>query len=150
MRRFIPCILACFFVGCASANIPKYIKDTHPYERTFYTSFDRVVEVVEQGLNNFGWTIDEKVDPDVYERTAEVSTNSREKILIFTERRQSFAGLGFKNQRINVYIRTLADASVEVEVRYLKATSIPFKTFYSYRQDKSAQNFLNWVEKKLM
>ena len=150
MRKLLFCITAIFFSGCASANIPKYIKDTHPYEQVFYSSFDRVVAAVESGLDHCGWVIDERVDPDVYERTAEVDKNSREKILIFTQRHQGFAGLGLRNQRVNIYIRTLADASIKVEVRYLTATSIPFKTFYNYRQDKRAQSLLDWTQKTLM
>ena len=129
--------------GCSTVSLPKYVPDEHPYKQLYYASFDETLDAVTQVLDKFHWTVTEKTYPSLFERNRDVAADgSRQQALIFTEVRTTMFGLGTRYSRVNVYLRSVAANETEVEVRYVTVTSIPFKTFYDYKKNKTVNAML--------
>ena len=135
--------------GCVSIDIPKYIPDNHPYKKKFYASFDEVSKVTRGTLQDNGWKIESTSDPAIYERTKLVGNKPGRQIVIFTKIRQTSLVIGTKYARINAFLWTGSDSSIELELRYITVSSIPLKTFYNYRKDSAIESLLKQIEKRL-
>ena len=139
------CLLAC--VGCTNIKVTPYVADIHPYRKTFYARFDEAVSAVKAALHESHWTVMDEVDPTIYERTKATSEN--QEVLIFTKTKSSFFLFGNRYKRINVYVVTTPPNQTEIEVRYQKITSLPFKKFYAYKNDRLTGKILRSIEKHL-
>lgn len=149
MGKFVSVTILAFAIcGCANVTIPNYIKDINPYKRTFYADYGNVRTVTVEALNRFGWTIESESEPVVFEREREAGEGWQQ-TLLFTKVRQFSFFLGTRYTRLNVFLRAINTNETEAEIRYLRATSIAFKNFYRYRNDRFVQQIFTDIEEKL-
>ncbi len=135
-----------FCMGCASVIVPQYIHEEHPYHKKLYADFDKVQEAIHQALKESGWQVAKTADPAIFERNKTPVDPQARQVLIFTEIRQTALFLGTRYARMNIYLHAGHDNTTEVEARYLTVTSVPFKTFYNYRNDRFVQKLLERLE----
>ena len=136
-------------IGCASVTIPNYIRDEHPYRKTFYASFDTVLDVTVHALEDSGWKVAKTTEPSVFERNKDMDKPGVKQILLFTNVRQMAFIFGTRYARMNIYVQSAADNSTEVELRYLRVTSASLKNFQNYRNDRYAEKFFGRIESLL-
>ena len=136
-------------IGCASVTIPNYIRDEHPYRKTFYASFDTVLDVTVHALEDSGWKVAKTTEPSVFERNKGMDKPGVKQILLFTNVRQMAFIFGTRYARMNIYVQSAADNSTEVELRYLRVTSASLKNFQNYRNDRYAEKFFGRIESLL-
>jgi hypothetical protein len=148
MKRYVGIISVLFLTGCANIAIPNYIQDKYPYKRTLYADFNEVHQTATDVLKKAGWTIEGESEPAVFERER-APESSNQQTLLFTEVRQFSFFIGSGYTRLNVYIRQVAAKETEVEIRYLKVTSIIFKNFYRYRNDQTVDRVFQRIEEQL-
>lgn len=148
MKKFLYIFLALVLTGCASITIPNYIQDKNPYKRTLYAPFDKVREVTIQTFEDFGWAVEKESKPALFERERE-SGNGGKQTLLFSKIRQTSFFVGSRYSRLNVYLREMASNKTEVEIRYLTVTSVLFKSFYGYKNDRSIERIFRRIEEKL-
>jgi hypothetical protein len=136
-RHSLLLVAALFFLsGCASGQMPGYISRVdHPYDRTFYGSFEKVTSAFMYVLKKQGWTIDSEVDPAIYERDDRYDNNSYQNLLIITDVRKHFLQLSAAH--LNVFIHSNGN-TCSVEVR-----------FSSGRGDRAVQDILDTVESEV-
>lgn len=149
MRRIIGIFLVLTLSGCASINIPNYIQDKHPKQQTFYAAYDQVHGATTKALNDLGWAIEAESDPALFERERESQDSSRQQTLIFTNIHQFPFFVGSRYARLNVFLQITADKATEVEIRYIKVTSLLFKTFNNYKNDRLMDHLFKRIEKNL-
>jgi len=149
MKKFLNILLLLTLTGCASITIPNYIYDKHPKLKTFYAPYDQVHTATLKVLGDLGWKIEKETDPALYERGRQLHDTSRKQTLIFTDINQLSFFAGSRYAKLNVFLRVTADKATEVEVRYLKVTSVMFKTFYNYKNDRLAEHIFNRIEEEL-
>ena len=149
MKKFLSILLLLTLTGCSSITIPNYIYDKHPKSKTFYAPYDQVHAATLKVLGDLGWSIEREADPALYERGRQFQDASRQQTLIFTDINQLSFFAGSKYARLNVFLHVTADKATEVEVRYLKVTSIMFKTLYNYKNDRLADRIFEHIEKEL-
>lgn len=143
MKRFRVFALLFFLSGCASVIIPNYVKDEHPYQKKFYADFDIVSKAAVQTLMDLGWEVSRTGDPSVFE---ESQIKEGRQTLIFTEVRQTALFFATRYARMNIYLRAGTGNTTDAELRYLTMTSLPFKGFNNYRNDRFAQKFFAHLE----
>ncbi|MCA9407080.1 MAG: hypothetical protein H6755_04840 [Candidatus Omnitrophica bacterium] len=148
-QSFFIFILSFVFTGCATITVPKYIKDSHPYKEVFYYRFNEVQEKARVALSEIGWSIESTADPTVFERNKLLNETEGEQILIFSKVRQGWFILGKKYSRVNVYLRAGKNNTAEVELRYIRMTSVPFKIFEKFENDRFAKKLFSLIDKKL-
>lgn len=146
MKKILFVFLLLALGGCASVTIPNYIRDRYPYKRTFYAPFDEVRAAVVQTFEELGWRIGRESEPALFERQRE---SGRRQTLLFTEIRQTSLFVASRYARINAYVAATADNETEVEIRYLTVTSMPFKRFDGYRNDRAVKRIFKHMEKTL-
>ncbi len=150
MKKIFPLVLVISFIlGCSSSIPPSYVPDEHPYQYKVYGGFSQVVDAAIASLNSFGWVVEKQVDPSIYERTAFVESDTVKQTLIFAKPKKRMLSLGKENDRVNIVLRTVQDSSIEIEIRYMSVTSIPFKKFYNYQNDKIAQKLFKDIEQRI-
>ena len=149
MKKILSFLFLLTLTGCASVAIPNYIQDEHPYRKEFYGAYDDVLNAVTQGLHDLGWEVAKAADPSVFEQGPSSQTPGQRQILIFTEIRQTALFVGTRYARINVYLNAPSPTTVNAELRYITVTSVPFKSFNSYRNDGFAKRLFDHVEKIL-
>jgi len=149
MRGIISIFLVFTLSGCASINIPNYIQDKHPKQKTFYATYDQVYNATTKALNDLGWSIETESDPALFERERESQDSSRQQTLIFTDIHQFSFFVGSKYTRLNIFLLITADKATEVEIRFIKVTSIPFKTFTKFKNDRLMDRLFKRIEKNL-
>lgn len=142
-------VLLFLLTGCASVTIPNYIRDEHPYRKTFYAPFDTVLEATVHALEDSGWQVAKTTEPSVFERNKATDTPGVRQILLFTNVRQMPLILGTRYARMNVYLQSTPDNTTEIELRYLTVTSVSLKNFQNYRNDGYAQKFFTRIESLL-
>lgn len=143
-------LLLLSLMGCTRLVIPKYISDDNPYKKVFYTDFDKSVLATEKALEDLGWTISEKADPVIYERTKSLIDSDTKQILIFTEAKKAFNPFGSTRKQINVYLRSEeGEGTTEIELRYLKVASLTFKIFYRYKNNKLMDRLFEEIGKEV-
>ena len=147
MRKFMFFILLLSVGGCASVSIPNYIQDKSPYKEVYYAPFDVVHEAAVKAVEDLGWSISEEADPALFERGRDLNNGSQ--ILLFTQVRQSSFFLGSGYARLNIYLRTTPDKGTEVEIRYLRVTSVIFKNLYNYKGESIAGHIFTRIEQQL-
>lgn len=145
MKKLLCCLLILPLVGCANIMIPSYIQDRSPYQRMFYGSFDKVYATTVEAFNVSGWAIEKEVEPQLFERERALGGDDKQ-TLLFTEIRHSYFFIGSKYARINVYLRETAANETEVEIRYVKVTSLMFKSLYGYRNDRIVDRIFQDIE----
>ena len=149
VKSFCCLLLLPALVGCASTVIPNYIQDKNAYKKQFYAHFDDVYEAAVKTLKEYGWTVNKAADPAQYERIPAGEENQGQQVLLFTEIRQTPMFIGSRYARMNIFIRVSASDLTEIEIRYLTATNVLFKTWTSYRNDSAIRRLLEEIEKKL-
>ena len=149
MKKILSILLLLSLAGCASITIPNYIHDKHPQLKTFYAPFDQVHAATLKALGDLGWKIEKEADPALYERGRQFQDISRQQILIFTDINQFSFFAGSRYARLNVFLHVTADKATEVEVRYLKVTSVMFKTLYNYKNDRLVERIFNRIKENL-
>ena len=94
-------------------------------------------------LEDLGWIIEHKVDPAVYEQGS-IESAEEQRVLLLTQIRQTPMFLGTRYAKLNVYIKSLKGVS-EIEIRYLTVTSVFFKTFQTYQNDKAVERIFRRI-----
>ena len=155
--RFLP-VRYCAFLflivpvllgGCASINIPHYVGDEHPYEKTFYNDYEAVLKVTKDVLDETGWKIFNITNPSVYEQSKVVVPQGKQ-ILILTEVRLTPMFLGTRYSRLNIYLRAGTEVNTTyAEIRYVSVNSFFYMTFKNYNKNTGVKNLFNRIEKKL-
>lgn len=149
MERFAKffSVMVCLLVtaGCSTVQIPKYIKDQHPYQEEYYDSFQATLDATNKALSDFGWQVTETAEPSMFERSKAVVDPDTKQILLFTEIRQTGLFLGSRYQRLNVILQSARDDQTNVELRYVTVSSVPFKTFTSYKKDSVAKKIFERI-----
>ena len=153
LRRSLRSLLAMTLVtlfGCASVGIPHYIQDKNPYKQTFYSDFEAVKQVAKAALEDLGWAIEKETDPRLFEHGNSTNADeAHEQVLFFSNIRKSKVSLGIRNTRLNIYLRQVAEHETEVEIRYLAFTTLSFKSFYDYRNDRLVQKIFDSIQNHL-
>lgn len=149
MKKIVSVFLILTLSGCASINIPSYITDKHPRQNTFYATYDQVYNATTKALNDLGWSIETESDPALFERERESQDSSHQQTLIFTDIHKISFFVGSKYTRLNVFLQIAADKATEVEIRYVKVTSLLFKTFTNYKNDHLTDRLFKRIEKNL-
>lgn len=148
MKKYFLFSLLVFLIGCASIDIPNYIKDENPYRKNFNASYDDVLEATKQALTDSGWEITKSSDPAIYDQSLVLKKEGKQ-VLIFTDVRELGLVVGTRYARINTYVQSIQDDVTEVEIRYITANSVGFKTFYNYTHDQSVKRLFYLIERKL-
>ena len=131
--------------GCTTVSIPNYIQDKNPYKRVYGANFEGVLMSATRALEHSGWVVTNKYDPTVFEQNKELNSPEAKQLMLSTDVRQTPFIVGTCYRRINIYIRTVDEKSTEVEMRYVKVTSVPFKSFNSYRNDRAIKRLLDSI-----
>lgn len=149
IKKFCLVLAVLLFTGCATVNIPGYIKDDHPHTHLIYADFDTAVAAVKLALNDMGWEVVEETDPTVYEHSAVQEEGGRE-ILLFTDIKENRFVVGTKYRRINVYLRsTSKPKETEMELRYIAIRSVAFMKSRKYKHPKAAARIFKAVDDNL-
>ena len=149
MKKCSIFVLVLALSGCTSVTIPNYIQDKSPYKKIYYASFDRVYASSVKVLEELGWKIEKESDPALFERGRVAGDKTQEQKLLFTEIRQFSFFLGSKYTRLNLYLKVNPDKAVEVEIRYLKVTSVLFKNIYNYKSDRFVDRIFKRIAEEL-
>ncbi len=149
VRNLFLILIGIALAGCASVTIPNYIRDEHPYRKTFYAPFDAVLDATVHALEDAGWKVAKTTEPSVFERNKETDVPGVRQILLFTDVRQMALVFGTRYARMNIYVQSGTDNSTEVELRYLTVTSASLKNFQNYRNDRYAEKFFGRIESLL-
>lgn len=133
--------------GCTSVDVPKYIKDEHPYKQVIYASFEKTLEATTEALADAGWKIVSKSDPNVFEHSAVKDPNGQQ-VLLFTDIKDIPLFLGTRFARINVYLRSTGRPNeTEVELRYLTVNSVALGSFKNYKHPVATDRIFNDINK---
>ena len=143
-KLFILAII--FLVGCTSVSIPNYIPDSHPYKKTFYGDFGKVLTATEETIKAYGWNITGRADPSVFERNNGDDSHLTKQVLLFTKIRETSLVVGSRYARLNAYVRSAGDNTCEVEFRYVTVSSTSVKNFYNYRKDHMIDRMFKRIE----
>jgi hypothetical protein len=136
-------------VGCASINSSNYIQPENPYKRTYYGSFDDVLEVVRATVREDGWQIAKEVDPTLYERNPLYSAGDQGHILILTDIKRAQRIIYSKATNLNIYIHRIAEG-VEVDIRYGSVKNFHLWKVRSYRNNALIKKMLDHIEQNLL
>ena len=129
--------------GCATGNLPDYIKAGHPYVRKIAGNYDRIIKVVKTVLSKEGWTVKTQLNPSVYERRSGGEDQSND-VLFVTQSKRDSKILYSTYAHLNVFVHALADGA-EIEIRY----EILSPATTSLRNDKLANRILDKIEQEL-
>lgn len=129
--------------GCATGNLPDYIKASHPYIRKIAGNYDKIIEAVKIVLSKEGWAVQTQVNPSVYERRSGGEDQSND-VLFVTQSKRDSKIVYSTYTHLNVFVHALADGA-EIEIRY-EALS-PATT--GLRNDKLANRILDKIEQEL-
>ena len=141
--------LLLFFFGCSTVSMSNYIKDDHPYKKKFDADYENVKKITMDALKKFGWTIEGESEPSIFEAVKEIENPDAKQIMLFTTIRHSGFFVGSSYSRVNVFLRGYKNEFTEVEIRYIKLTTVPLKRFTGYRQDALVKKIFNQIQKKL-
>ena len=133
--------------GCVTVKIPKYLKDEFPYKKKFYATFDNTLTATKQALKETGWKITEMANPSTFEQDQSVNSKVKQ-ILIFTEIRQTPLILSSRYMSLNLYLRSLEDAT-DVEIRYISVMPMLFKNSENYKNDDVVNKIFDRISQLL-
>lgn len=131
------------FAGCATSQIPDYIKADHPYVRKVSGDYNAIISAVQLILSEKGWDIQEQVDPSVYERREGGEDQSND-VLLFTKPKRYSKFLYSTYTHFNVYVHATADGA-EVDIRYEVLTPSLIKRS-NLRNDSLVNQILDSIE----
>ncbi|MCK5214968.1 MAG: hypothetical protein KAR05_06410 [Candidatus Omnitrophica bacterium] len=134
-------------MGCASVQIPAYVKDKKPYTKRFYANYEQAYEALNKTLLDLGWEIEGTMDPAVYEQDSSSDLDEK-KTLVLTHIRQTPLFIGTRYAKMNIFLRSKKKIS-EFEIRYVTVTSLLFKNFTSYRNDSAAERMFEYLDKTI-
>ena len=150
MKKIILLLVTFSFLGCSTIKLPNYVKDKNPYKKTFYSDFEKTLPAVKAALQQTGWKLVSEAHPSIYEIGGQVSESlGSSETILFTDTRVFGFFLGTSFYKINVYLRSVDKNSTDIEIRYIKVTSILFKNFESYKKDSLAKKLFNKIEMKI-
>ena len=148
MKKFVLILMMFALSGCASVNIPNYIRDENPYKKKYYSEFETALKVTVNTLNDFGWEVGEITKPSVFERTKESEDENRQ-VLLFTKIRKTSMFLGSRFAKMNIYVRSGSDNITEVEIRCITVNSVVFNKFTSYKKDRAVERIFEHIQERL-
>lgn len=149
MKKVLTVVLCVFcFCGCATVDIPGYVKDENPYKHKVYANFDQTLAATMETLDDFGWVVTKTTKPSVFEQGYSLEEKDQ-RIIILTETRKTSLFLASRYARINVLISRLDQEETEIELRYMTVNSVLFKTFRSYKKDAAVERMLGVIEDRL-
>ena len=67
MKKIMLLFLLFTVIGCASTQIPTYVKEQKPFVRRFYADHQRAKAATLQALVDLGWKVDKELEPQTYE-----------------------------------------------------------------------------------
>ena len=149
MKRILPCL--CLLVtlsGCSTLVLPRYIPDKNPTAKNFHADYEEVVAATKKAFEDLGWEVAAEGDPALYERAWQLRDKSVKQVLLMSNYRKSSFLIVTKNEAINAYIRS-GTAATELELRFLKVSTYPFKSFYKYRNKKLISRLFDRIDKNL-
>jgi len=149
LKKFLGIILVVSLVGCASIHVPQYIKNDHPYKKKFYLEFKKVLPLTVKSLEESGWTIEQRTDPEIYERRKGDAIHKGKQLLLITGIRKLPIFIASRYARLNVYVTSEGDDSTEVEIRYVGVKSLIFKNFYDFTHEDIVERVLRRIENNL-
>ncbi len=149
VKKTLAVFMLLALVGCASISVPKYIKNENPYKKKFYASFEKVLPATIRTLEAEGWKIEERADPGVYEMRTGEKIYEGKQVLLITGIRKLPVFVASSYARLNVYVTARVEDYTEVEVRYLTVNSVTFKSFYSYKHNKTVEKLFAKIEHNL-
>ncbi|HNV24018.1 MAG TPA: hypothetical protein PLH56_05225 [Candidatus Omnitrophota bacterium] len=151
IKKFF-CLLGMFFIfsGCATINIPHYIKEEYSYKKKFDADYEIVRKQIKNILQSLHWEIEGEVEPSVFETVKDIVHPENQQTLIFSKVRQSGFFVGSQYARVNVFLRGYKKEWTEIEIRYVSIFSIVFQRFTKYRQDRLVQKVFTQMQKNLM
>ena len=149
LKKCLSVFLLLALVGCATVSIPKYIRNENPYKKKFYASFEKVLPATIRTLEDKGWTIEERADPEVYEMRVGEEVHQGKEILLITAIQKLPVFVASQYARLNVYVTAGVEDTTEVEVRYITIKSVTFKSFYDYSHDKKVQRLFEKIEENI-
>lgn len=144
-NKFIILAVILGFVGCATVDTGHYIQAQNPYKRTYYGSFNEILDAVRLTLKEEGWQIAKEVDPNLYERNPLHKLGEQDHILIFTQIRRAQRFVYAKSTHLNVYISRI-DGGVEVDLRFGSVTDFRLWKSRSYRNERLVKKILDRIE----
>lgn len=133
-RVLLPVVFIFAMAGCASLQFPVYIQDKNPYAQRFYADHAEVLDAVKKSLGDSGWRVEGTADPMTYEQHR-IAEDGGEGVLLFTQVRQTPKILWTTYVRLNIFVHTKNKVS-DVEIRYSKINSFPYKQFKKFRHDR--------------
>ncbi|MCA9400348.1 MAG: hypothetical protein KC713_01880 [Candidatus Omnitrophica bacterium] len=136
-------------LGCSGVVSPNYIKDIHPYTKKFYANFGQVRTALTTVLQDKGWSITKTTDPITYEHESIIEQSRTQRLLIFAEYIDQSLLTPDTEERINIFIRTSADMTTEVEIRYQSVTSLMVKNIVRYKSDRFVEEIFQACEELL-
>ncbi|MBF0478782.1 MAG: hypothetical protein HQL26_04810 [Candidatus Omnitrophica bacterium] len=149
LKKLLTIGCAILLTGCSTASVPKYLQSKNPYVKRFYGNYDQTLDAVRSAMKETGWAIEKEVPPTIYEYSTSSEFGDKRQLLILSNVRATPYFVGTRYSRINVYIREGSADQTEVELRYLKVNSFPFKGFYRYGRKEFSQTFFDSIEKTL-
>jgi len=148
MRRLSVIVMSVLaLVGCATVQIPNYIKADHPYIRKISGDYDKIIAAIEDVLYRQGWKVQSQVNPSIYERRPGGEDQSRD-VLFFTQIKQHANFFYSTYTHLNVFVHATGEGA-EVEVRYGALNDLFIKKFEGTRNDPLAKRLLDKIEQEL-
>ncbi len=144
MLRINLVLLLCLFIltGCATTNLPEYIKSVHPYSKKISGNQDRIIDAIKVVLFKEGWDIEVQMNPSMFERRSGGEDQSND-VLFVTKPKRVYKGLYWATVHLNVFVFSYADGA-EVEIRYESFSPITS----GQRNDKLAKILLEQIEQE--
>ena len=121
----------------------------YPVKQMMQKEYEGVDAAKIKALKGAGWKIAEEADPALLERRHESQDASRPKTVIFTQIRQLSFFVGSGYSRLNVFLNVAVDKATEVEIRYVKVTTVGPKTLNNFKNDKLVNRLLKRIEENL-
>ncbi|OGX08257.1 MAG: hypothetical protein A2Z88_07855 [Omnitrophica WOR_2 bacterium GWA2_47_8] len=140
-------VLLSFSLGCVGVKIPKYLSQKSPYAKKLYVNFEEAVRLTEKALTDLKWSIDEKVDPAMYEQDMASLEPDQKRIMIFTKVRQTPLFLGTCYAKMNILLNASNDGTTQMEIRYLTVNSFTVRNIESYKNEAAANKIFEYIDR---
>ncbi len=149
MRNVLLILFMTLVTGCVSVKIPKYLQEESSYKKKYYASFDETLAATKKTLQSQGWVITDTADPIAFEQNQDYDPSQGKRVLLFTEPRQTSMILFSRYSALNAYVRTLANDSTEVELRYHSETPVFFAHFKTSKNDHFIEKLFERIAQDL-
>ena len=149
MKRALLILMSIFLVGCASTQVPSYVKDTNPYKFKLYASYPKSLTATKQALESNGWSIQSVSDPGIFEQEKKKTDPNTQQILLITNTKDIPMFLGTRYARLNVYLTSADVNQTDLEIRYVTINAAMFGSFENHKHPIAVDNLYNDIDKLL-